>query len=162
LYLNLSEIQDPSSSLEYRFFHEFETSGPSRPGTHYLVILILHACDGEPLIPNRLPETSPRGVFVASVLQFQRPRSSLGRDLGFEPPQSQGGGNSREQSIRPVMIPRGFVRHIADTKEFGRARRASQQEGTVLKHSPTSPSLRAADDFDAIGYDIFRIDVRKA
>ena len=126
------------------------------------MILVLHACDIDPHVPDFLSETSPGGILVASELQFQGPRSSLGRDLDIEAPQSQGGGNSREQLIRPVMFPRGFVRHIADTKELGRARRLGKQEGTVLEHSPSPPSLRAADDFDAIGYDIFRIDVRKA
>jgi hypothetical protein len=162
LYPNLSEIQDPSSRLEYRFFLEIESSGPSGPGTHYLVILVLHACDSDPRVLDLLPETSPCGVFVTRVLQFQGPRSSLGRDLNVQAPQSQKGGNSGEQSIRPVMIPRGFVRHVADTMKFGSARRASQQEGTVLEHSTPPPSLRAADNFDAIGYDIFRIGGSKA
>jgi hypothetical protein len=125
-------------------------------------MLILHACDRDPRGPNLLSKTSPSGVFVANELQIKRPRASLGRNFGVLALQSQGGGNSREQSIRPIMIPRGFVRHIADSKDLGRATRASQQKRTVLKHCPPTPPLRAADDFDAIGYDIFRIDVRKA
>jgi hypothetical protein len=34
LYLNLSEIQGPSSSLECQFFLEFEANGPARPDMH--------------------------------------------------------------------------------------------------------------------------------
>jgi hypothetical protein len=34
LYINLSEIQGPSSSLEYRFFLEFESSGSDGPDMH--------------------------------------------------------------------------------------------------------------------------------
>ena len=34
LYLNLSEIQGPSSSLECQFFLEFEAYGPAGPDMH--------------------------------------------------------------------------------------------------------------------------------
>ena len=117
----------------------------------------------DPRVPDdSTAARSTRGFGNESRSQFHGPRSNLGRNLDVDAPQSQSGGNSLEQSIRPVMIPRRFVRHIADTRKLGRATRSSQQEGPVLEHRTPPPALRAADDFDAIGYDIFRIGVRKA
>ena len=118
--------------------------------------------EDDPPIPAILTQAGPRGVLVTSMLKFRGPRSSLGWNLDVHAPKSQSPVDSLEKPRRPVMISRRFVRHIADTCQLGCATRSSHQEGTVLEYGTPSPALRAADDLDALRYDIFRIGVRKA
>ena len=76
--------------------------------------------------------------------------------------QSQGRGDAREQPVRPVLRLRGTSATIADTEKLRSIDTIAPTGPNRAGARAPAPALCAADDFDAIRYNIFRIGVRKA